>query len=84
MLNGEALKNRINTNADDAEQFKEKHLDALISVGAAFLSMIFGGIGLFTLSVSLKSFPIVIIALILWGFSCAGIGRIYKKIHQNH
>jgi hypothetical protein len=50
--------------------------NAIISMILSYLSVIIGGLGLYALFTAWQSFPLILIAWILWGISCVGLRRL--------
>lgn len=53
--------------------------DANICTVLTFLSVLLGGLGLYLTSKQWQSFPLILIALILWGVSCIGIRNLVQQ-----
>lgn len=65
-------------NIDDTDSdWPSVKANAVISVILSYLSVIIGGLGLYTVFFKAwQSFPLVGIAWILWGISCVGLRRL--------
>lgn len=58
-------------------------VDAIVSVILSYLSVLIGGFGLYMTYRTWQSFPLVLVALVLWGISCVGLKRISSSIRRN-
>lgn len=65
-----------NSDGSISSNWPSRRFDAVLSVFLAFMSVIVGGFGLYMLSKSWQSFPLVLIGILIWGISCVGLRRL--------